>query len=61
MIALSFNSDYSIENNQEQILNALTESLNDPEDYATLVGRGNTIEAVRERVILAARILNPEG
>ncbi|KAE8753853.1 DUF262 domain-containing protein [Paraburkholderia madseniana] len=57
MIALSVAPNLDIESNAGPIRNALMDALRDPRRYDVLVGRGNTIESVRERVDLAAEIL----
>ncbi len=57
MIALSLEPDLDIENRKPSIHSALTAALSSPESYDVLVGRGNTIEAVRQRVALATSIL----
>jgi hypothetical protein len=60
MIALSLEPDLDIENRKPSIHSALTAALSSPESYDVLVGRGNTIEAVRQRVALATSILKSE-
>ncbi|MDX2206057.1 MAG: DUF262 domain-containing protein [Gemmatimonadales bacterium] len=57
MIALAQNRGEDVESDVVSIRRRLKEALNDPDDYEILVGRGNTIEAIRERVSLAASIL----
>ncbi|MCY1284461.1 hypothetical protein D9M68_471690 [compost metagenome] len=57
MIALSVSPGLDIEANARAICEALDRALGNPPEYDVLVGRGNTIEAVRERVDLAAQIL----
>lgn len=57
MIALSILPGLDIEGNAEAIHGALTQALDNPLAYDVLVGRGNTIESVRERIDLAAKIL----
>ncbi|AMV44570.1 DUF262 domain-containing protein [Paraburkholderia caribensis] len=57
MIALSVSPSLDIESNAVAIRGALDRSLSNPREYDVLVGRGNTIESVRERVDLAAQIL----
>lgn len=47
--------------NRNAIKAALSDALADPKSYEILVGRGNTIGAVHERVELASRILSAEG
>ena len=43
---------------RESVRTALQQSLNMPEDYAILIGRGNTVEAIKSRVELAGKILS---
>lgn len=57
MIALSLDPQLDIEANKQSIHSALSAALSDPSSYDVLVGRGNTIEAVRQRVTLANNIL----
>jgi Protein of unknown function DUF262 len=57
MIALSRDPGIDIEPHGTEIRAALNNALGDPDKYAVLVGRGNTIGAVHERVELAASIL----
>lgn len=57
MIALSVSPSLNIEGNAGAIREALEQALGNPREYDVLVGRGNTIESVRERVDLAAQIL----
>lgn len=57
MIALSVSPSLDIEGNAGAIREALEQALGNPREYDVLVGRGNTIESVRERVDLAAQIL----
>lgn len=61
MIASNFDPNIIEEDRGGQVVSALRESLDDPVEYATWVGRGNTIDAVKERVDLATRILNSKG
>lgn len=58
MIALSFDRKNPIEERKPAIRIALAESLKKAEEYEILVGRGNTIDAIRGRVDLAGEILN---
>lgn len=58
MIALSFDRKNRIETRRAEINAALEASLKTPEKYEILVGRGNTIEAVKDRANLASEILN---
>jgi len=57
MIALSRDPGIDIESHGAEIRAALNNALDDPDKYDVLVGRGNTIGAVHERVELAASIL----
>jgi len=57
MIALSLDPSLSIEDRKAEIHSALAAALSDPASYDVLVGRGNTIEAVRQRVALASGLL----
>jgi hypothetical protein len=60
MIALSQASSLNVEARGPSIRRALDVALTDPHQYDILVGRGNTIDAIRERVALAASILRVE-
>jgi hypothetical protein len=60
MIALSRKDATQILDHKDAIKAATLAALNDPEQYDILVGRGNTIESVRQRVDLADRILSTE-
>lgn len=57
MIALSLDPTLKIEDRKAEIRAALSSSLGKPDEYDVLVGRGNTIDAVRQRVSLATQIL----
>lgn len=57
MIALSIEAHLDVENRKTKIQVALKTALNQPNSYDVLVGRGNTIESVRQRVKLAGQIL----
>jgi hypothetical protein len=61
MIALSRNPDLVLEEDTEGIKQRLTNALAKRADYDTLVGRGNTIITIKQRVDLAASILRGEG
>lgn len=61
MIALSLDPELPIEDNAVEVSAALEQALNDEPTYDILVGRGNTIGAVHERVELASRILQSGG
>jgi len=60
MVALSCDPSVDIEGNAQAVQRALAESLAKSESYDVLVGRGNTIGAVRERVALANDILRAQ-
>lgn len=57
MIALSRMPGTDLIGRKKNIRNALDVALNDSESYGVLVGRGNTLAAVRQRVDLATQIL----
>lgn len=57
MIALSLEPTVNIEGRKAEVQSALAEALKDSKSYDVLVGRGNTIESVRQRVALATEIL----
>ncbi len=57
MIALSIEPSLDIEKRAAKIKSALAEALAEEEKYDVFVGRGNTIDAVRQRVALASSIL----
>lgn len=61
MIALSRNSEQDVEHDKNAIHDRLRTYLEDDEAYGVLVGRGNTIEAIKARVSLAERILLGSG
>lgn len=58
MIALSMNPEIDLIANAREIKRRLTAALEDEHSYDVLVGRGNTIEAIQERVDLASAILS---
>jgi hypothetical protein len=58
MIALSSAPAIDLLARKQQILSSLNTALNDSSSYDILVGRGNTLEAARQRVDLANRVLN---
>lgn len=60
MISLSTNPEIDIEKNAEPVKEALKTALKNKDLYDILVGRGNTIKSVRERVNLANKILKAE-
>jgi hypothetical protein len=57
MVALSFHSDFNPANRAKQITKRLDDRLSNAKSYDILVGRGNTVEAIRDRVKLAKDIL----
>ena len=57
MIALSAMPSVDVESNSHQIKFKLNQYLSNRESYEILTGRGNTIESIRERVRIAADIL----
>ncbi|GAB4084010.1 hypothetical protein GCM10028784_06400 [Myceligenerans cantabricum] len=57
MVALSRDETIDIEGNAPAVQSALNAALTEADQYGILVGRGNTIGAVRARVELADRIL----
>lgn len=61
MIALSLEPSLNIEERTVDIRASLAAALNAEDTYDVLVGRGNTIDAVRQRVALAAAILKAGG
>lgn len=58
MIALSLKPQTDIESRKVEINAALSRALSNRASYEVLVGRGNTIDSVRQRVELAAKILS---
>ena len=57
MVAASLNPEGNPVSRREEVVRALQVALTDSANYEVLVGRGNTIEAVRQRVELAATVL----
>jgi len=57
MIALSLDSSLDIEQRAHKVKKTLAAALEEGDKYDILVGRGNTIEAVRQRVSLASIVL----
>jgi hypothetical protein len=57
MVALSLHLDFDPATKAKQIAKRLEDNLNDKDSYDILVGRGNTVEAIKERVRLAEKIL----
>lgn len=60
MVALSSDDSIDIEVNADAVRLALQTALQNPESYDILVGRGNTIGAVLDRVALAGVILRAQ-
>lgn len=60
MVALSSDESVDVEGNAVAVRSALESALADPESYDVLVGRGNTIGAVLDRVALASDILEAQ-
>lgn len=58
MIALSQSAELDLEAKSESIRGSLADALSREASYDVLVGRGNTIESIRQRVELALQILN---
>ncbi|MDH0435757.1 DUF262 domain-containing protein [Aeromonas caviae] len=58
MIALSINPGLDVENRKSFVVDKLASALANEESYEILIGRGNTIEAVRQRILLAIEILS---
>jgi hypothetical protein len=61
MVALSRNPELELEKDSDGIKRRLTDALNRNADYDILVGRGNTIKSIEQRVELAVNILKGEG
>lgn len=57
LVAAHANRTADIEENSEAIKEKLAAALAEPEQYDILVGRGNTLESIKERVALATTIL----
>jgi hypothetical protein len=57
MVAASMHPEENFGQHSEQIKNRLSMALDRPTDYDILVGRGNTVEAIKERVRKAETIL----
>jgi hypothetical protein len=57
MVALSFYTGFNPVTKAKQIAKRLEDYLSDKESYDILVGRGNTVEAIKDRVKLAEKIL----
>lgn len=58
MVGTSLLPDLDLTEKSEKIKIALEEAVNNPEKYEILVGRGNTIEAVKDRISLAMTIIS---
>ncbi|GAA4479481.1 hypothetical protein GCM10023094_24670 [Rhodococcus olei] len=58
MIALMLDEMEDIEYRAASIREALALAFAEPDEYEILVGRGNTIDAIKDRVELASHILN---
>jgi Uncharacterized conserved protein len=58
MIALSQTAELDLVAKSESIRGSLADALSSETSYDVLVGRGNTIESIRQRVELASQILN---
>lgn len=57
MIALSLSADLDLEATSKSVRDSLAAALSNETTYDVLVGRGNTIESIRQRVELASQIL----
>lgn len=57
MVALSRNVGADVEANAEKFRAIVEKALNDPSKYEVLVGRGNTIEAIKSRIGLAEQMI----
>lgn len=57
MVALSFQDDFNPAAKAKRIAKRLEDYLNDKDSYDVLVGRGNTVDAIKDRVKLAEKIL----
>lgn len=57
MIALSLTTDLDVEAKAKSVRDSLAVALSNEATYDVLVGRGNTIESIRQRVELASQIL----
>ncbi len=57
MIALSAAPELDVEQNSQQIKAKLNDYLSNRDTYEILIGRGNTIESIRDRVRVASDIL----
>lgn len=57
MVAVSESKDLDLTSNASDIRRRLTAALEDPESYEILVGRGNTLDSIKDRVELAKKIV----
>ncbi|RLA42273.1 MAG: DUF262 domain-containing protein [Gammaproteobacteria bacterium] len=57
MVALSRNVAADVEANAAKFRAIVVEALNDPSKYEVLVGRGNTIDAIKNRISLAEQMI----
>jgi hypothetical protein len=57
MVAFSLKASTSKLRSRATITRKLADALQDEDDYEVLVGRGNTIEAIKQRVSLASKVL----
>ena len=57
MVATSELPEVNLQANAAKINNRLLSALNTPDQYEILVGRGNTIDSIKERVNLAKTIV----
>ena len=60
MVALSLHPECDIVADKENVQTRLTDALDDPQKYSTLTGHANTVDAIRERVKIAERVLTGE-
>lgn len=56
-VAVDLKPELDLQTNSGAILGRLATALADPDQYDVLVGRGNTLESIKERVELATSIL----
>lgn len=57
MVATSMNQEVRLDKVASEITARLGDTLANPEKYDVLVGRGNTVDAIKDRVALAKYIL----
>jgi Protein of unknown function DUF262 len=57
MVSLSLRSVGDLLGEAAEVRRRLSDALANPANYDTLVGRGNTVESIKQRVALASRIL----